>query len=178
MATKNSVMVANAVANPIVMSHRKSGEVKVSLDQVALLAADVDNADDNILMCLIPSNAVIMDIQILNDDLDTHGTPTLAANVGLAYTGIGSGQIEGEKVLGDLVDADCFASADISLQSAHVVWTSVRYEAADIISARKEAWEVGGLSADPGGLFAIVIDLTVAAATGAAGDIVMRVSYV
>lgn len=170
-------MIGNAVADPIVMSHKKTGELRVVVDQVALAATDVDNTNDVILMGLIPSNARILDIEVLNDEIDTNVAATLAIDVGLAYTGIGSGQVESDKSLGDIIDADCFASAATTLQDAHATWTSIRYEAGDIADARKEAWEVAGLSKDPGGLLAIAVSVETVAATGAAGDVVMKVSY-
>ena len=178
MADKKSENVTNIEAATITALDRKKGRIKTVIDQVALVAGDIDNADDNIFLGPIPSNAVILDVLVLNDDLDSNGTPTLAANVGLAYSGIGGTQKKDGNTSGTAVDADCFGTAVTTLQGANVGWTSVRFEADDIVDVKKEAWEVAGLSADPGGLFYIMIDLTTAAATGAAGDVVVRVDYI
>lgn len=182
MAIKNSVNVTNILTNPITPTHKKLGEKKVQIDQVALAATDIDNTNDQVMMCPIPTNAVITSIKLLSDDLDSNGTPTLAWDVGLYYTGIGTGQKN--RTSGDLVDVDCFATAITVGQAASSDVTNVgkvgyevRFEAADIITISQEAWEVAGLTSDPGGLFYIGLDITTAAATGAAGDLVMIVEY-
>lgn len=176
MGTKSSVMLTNAVASPRSISINKTGAVQVVLDKVTVAATDVDNADDNIYMGLIPSNAVILDVEFLCDDLDSNGTPTLAANIGLVYTGIGSGQVS--KALGDAADVDVFGTAVTTFQAAKTTWTSVRCEADAVGDVIKEAWDAAGLTSDPGGYFAVVIDLSTAAATAAAGDIVMKVTFI
>ena len=178
MATVKSENVTNLEASPVVPSHRKTGRIKTVIDQDALATTAVDNADDNILIAPIPSNAVILDVLVLNDDLDSDDCPTLATNVGLAYSGIGGTQAKNGNTSGTAVDADCFATAATTLQSANTTWTSVRFEADDIVDVKKEAWEVAGLSSDPGGIFYILLDLSTTAATAAAGDIVVRVDYI
>lgn len=178
MATVKSENITNIEASPVVSLHKKTGEVKSVIDQYAAATTAVDNADDNILICAVPSNAVILDVLVLNDDLDSNGTPTLAVNVGLAYSGIGGTQKKDGNTSGTVIDADCFGSAVTTLQSANVTWSSVRFEADDIVDVKKEAWEVGGLSSDPGGIFYVLLDVSTAAATAAAGDIVVRVDYI
>lgn len=178
MATVKSENVTVVEGSEDLGLHRKAGRIKTMIDQDALATTNIDNADDNVLICPIPSNAVILDVLVLNDDLDSNGTPTLAANVGLAYSGIGGTQKKNGNTSGTVIDADCFGSAVTTLQSANVTWTSVRFEADDIVDVKKEAWEVGGLSSDPGGILYVLIDLTTAAATAAAGDVVVRVDYI
>lgn len=178
MATIKSENITNIEADPSVSLDRKKGRIKTIIDQDALAATDVDNADDNILLCPIPSNAVILDVLVLNDDLDSNGTPTLATNIGLAYSGICGTQLKNGNSSGDVIDADCFASASTVLQSANTTWNSQRCEADAITDIDKEAWEVAGLSSDPGGIFYVLFDLTTAAATGAAGNLVCRVDYI
>jgi hypothetical protein len=47
------------------------------------------------------------------------------------------------------------------------------------VDVKKEAWSVAGLTADPGGIFYVGLAVgTNAAATAAAGDIVVRVDYI
>lgn len=176
MGTKSSIMLTNAVASPRSISINRTGAVQAVLDKVTVAATDIDNANDSIYMGLIPSNAVILDVEFLCDDLDSNGSPTLAADIGLVYTGIGSGQVS--KTLGDAADLNVFGTAVTTFQAAKVVWTSVRCEADAVGNVIKEAWEVAGLTSDPGGYFAVVIDLTTAAATAAAGDIVLKVTFI
>lgn len=157
---------------------RKKGRLKTIVDQDAIATTSIDETGDVMLFCPIPSNAVILDLAVLCDDLDSNGTPALAADVGLYYSGIGGEQYKTGKTSGTVIDADCFASAVTTLQAAVVNWTSLRFEAANITTADQEAWEVAGLTADPGGLFYVGITVTTAAATAAAGDIVVKVEYI
>jgi hypothetical protein len=178
MGVKFSVNSVNMAANPVAILSRKVGMAERLIDRVAVATTDIDNADDTIFFGPIPSNAVISSIRIFNDDLDSNGTPTLACNVGLFYSGTGGGQIAAGRVAGDVIDVDCFATAITTLQSANVTGVEVRFEAGDIADIQKEAWEIGGLSSDIGGHFLIGLDLTTAAATAVAGDIVLVVDYI
>lgn len=175
---KKSENVNNIESDPIEALHRKRGQKKVVIDQAALVSADLDEAGDKSLYGPIPSNAVLTEVAILNDDLDSDGTPALAVDVGLAYSGIGGKQNFEGRSSGDIIDADALASASDALQAANVKWESVRFEADDIVDVKKEAWEVAGLSEDPGGLFYIALSVTTAAATAAAGDVVVKVEYI
>ena len=175
MATKKSVNIGNIESSPVSILNNKNARKKILLDQVACATTNVDNADDLILFGPIPSNAIITSIKLFNDDLDSHATPTLACDVGLYYSGIANTV---GKVSGDVIDADCFGTAITTLQAANVLGVEVRFEAGDIVDIVKEAWEVGGLTADCGGSVYIGLDLTTAAATAAAGDIVLVVEYI
>lgn len=177
-STVYSENVTNIIATPSTSLERKKANVKTVIDQKAVATTSIDEAADTILFGPIPSNAVILDVQITNDDLDSHATPTLAVDCGLVYSGIGGNQLKNGKTIGTAVDVDCFASAATTLQAATTTWTSLRFEADDIVDVKKEAWEAGGLSSDPGGLFYINLTVTTGAATAAAGDIVMRITYI
>lgn len=180
MATTKSDGVTNIEASPIVLRDRKSSDLKTIIDTKTIATTDIDNADDNILICPIPSNAVITDVSVLNTDLDSNGTPTLAFNLGLAYSGIGGNQYANGNTSGTVIDADCFASAATTFQAATTSWTSLMLESGvtTVSEIGQEAWELGGLSADPGGTFYILIDLSTAAATAATGNIAVKVDYI
>lgn len=177
-STVKSENVTNIEASPISALDRKSGRIKTVIDQDAIATTSIDEAGDLMLFGPIPSNAVILDVLLLNDDLDSHATPTLVTDIGLAYSGIGGNQARTGKTSGTAVDVDVFTTADTTLQAAKTTWTSVRFEADNIVDVKKEAWEAGGLTADPGGLFYISLYVETAAATAAAGDIVVRVDYI
>lgn len=173
--TKKSVNVTNIEAAPIsVLDRRVLGDGR-SLDKVEVAVTNIDDIGDIILMCPVPANAVIHRVLIKNDDLDAHATPTLAADVGLYYSGIG--HLDNTKTSGTVIDADAFASAVTTLQAANVSYVDVRNEAADIDEVSMEAWEAGGLSANPQGILYVGLTVTAAAATGAAGGIKMLVEY-
>ena len=177
-STINSEAVTNLVASPQVALDRKQGRIKTIVDQVALATTNIDDAGDMVLFCPIPSNAVILDVQVMNDDLDSNGSPTLEGDWGLVYSGIGGNQKLNGNTIGTEVDYNVFADASTGLQAAVTSWTSVRNVTDNITDVDLQAWSAGGLSSDPGGLFFVCFRVGTAAATGAAGDVVVRVDYI
>lgn len=178
-STIKSDNVTNIEATPITPVFRRSGEVQVLLDKDIIPTTSLDEDGDCWLFGPIPSNAVILDIEYLSDELDSNATPTLDINVGLAYSGIGGTQKEDGKTSGTFVDEDCFATDMHIAHNATTTWTSVRFEADVIEDIVKEAWEAGGLTSDPGGLFWVSFTVgTAQAATAAQGDFVVRVTYI
>jgi hypothetical protein len=171
-----SATISNGFNVPSGSTLQMVGNVYLATGTVTVASTAVDNADDNIFMGLVPSNAVILDVEFLCDDLDSHATPTLAANIGLVYSGIGHN--DKSKVLGDAADVDVFGTAVTTFQAAKTTWTSLRFEADAIGDVTKTAWEAAGLASDPGGYFAVVVDVSNQAATAAGGDIVMKVTFI
>ena len=176
--TVKSENTTNIEASPITSLDRKSGRVKTIIDQDAVATTSLDEAGDVTLFGPIPSNAVILDVKILSDDLDSNCTPALAMDWGLYYSGIGGTQYKNGNTSGTVVDVDTFATAETNLQSATTTWTSIRFEADDIVDVKKEAWEAAGLSSDPGGLLYVGCSVETAAGTAAAGDLVVRIDYI
>lgn len=176
--TKKSDNITNIETAPISVLDKKIGVQKVMIDECEVATTNIDDVGDIILFGTIPSNAVIKSIKIFNDDLDSHATPTLAADVGLYYSGIGNVVSGVKKTSGQVVSANCIGTAITTLQAANVSGAELRFEAANIDTIDKEAWELGGLSADCGGQLFIGLTLTAAAATGAAGGIKLVVEYI
>lgn len=176
-STVHSENVTNIIASPPTIIHRKSGRIKTMIDQIAVVAAtSLDEAGDTLLFSPIPSNAVILDVLTMNDDLD--GVANLEGDWGLVYSGIGHQQIEDGNTIGTEIDLNVFADASTGFQGAITSWTSVRNVTDNITDIDKEAWEVGGLTSDPGGLFFISYTVGTPAATGQDGDVVVRVDYI
>lgn len=178
-STVKGVEITNIESSPITPLDRKTfnNSLKVSVAKIEAATTSLDEAADIILLCPIPSNAIVDGVYIKNDDLDAHACPTLAADVGLYYSGIGGLQSAQGKVSGDAVDVDAFASAVTTLRAANVTWQELTNEAQNIDNYRTEAWSAGGLTSDPGGFFYVGIKLTAVSATPAAGGIVMKVEY-
>ena len=171
----NATKLTNLIASPQTIGDKLKGKQIVAIDKIALETTSVDEIGDSFTFgILIPSNAIITSVKILNDDLDAHATPTIAANVGLVYSGIGHNN---SKVIGDAADVDVFATAVTTLQAANVTPVELRFEADDIVDIVKEAWDACGIASDPGGFFLLRVTLTAAAATAAAGDVVAIVEY-
>lgn len=134
----------------------------------------IDETGDIVHLLPLRSNAVIRDLRFYADDMDSHSTPTLAYDVGLYHcTGTGTAD-------GTVIDADCFASAITTGQSASVIGADILFESAstDIININKRLWEIGGLSADPGGWFMLSMTITTTAATPVAGSVSLRADYI
>lgn len=176
--TVKSTIVTNLEASPVVTRDRRNnGHVRAVVDQVEVATTNIDDIGDIILTAPIPSNARVRRVVIRNEDLDSHSTPTLAVDVGLYYSGIG--HKDRTKTSGNVVDADCFASAVTTLQAANLAGTDVRVEATDTIDeCLMEAWEAAGLTEDCEGVLYVGLTVTAAAATGAAGRVVVEVDYV
>lgn len=172
----------NIVANPGVVLSGKNQNVKVLIDTQSVATTSVDEVGDEFLFGPIPSNAIILDVQFLNDVLDSDGV--LAGHIGLYYTGIGGSQSQrgvgtgaNIKALGEQISDNCIATESTVLSAANTAPASVRFEAADIANIGQQAWELGGLSSDPGGLFAIGFQVTTLATTPVAGDVTCIITY-
>lgn len=173
-ATIHSENVTNILAGTTL--DRKVGTIKTVIDQIATLTTNVDDANDMWLFGPIPSNAVIIDILVKNDDLD--GVSDLEGDFGLVYSGIGQQQVEDGNTIGTEIDFNVFADASTIFQAANTGWTSVRSATDNIVDTDLEAWQVGGLTEDPGGLFFVNFRVGTPAATDQAGDTVMRIDYI
>lgn len=181
--TKKSVLITNIETNPIVRVENPGGILRVHVDQVEVATTNIDDIGDVIMLGALPSSAKITSIKFFADDLDSNGTPTLAFNVGGYYlkNNIVSGVA---KASGVVVDADNIATAIIVGQAASADVTNVgkvgyecRFEAADIDTIEYPLWQLLGLTEDCGGLLAIGLTVSAAAATAAAGGIKMVVHY-
>ena len=179
--TVKSTSITNIEANPPTIQDRKTEGARcpyVVMGEIEAATTSLDEANDTILMVPIPSHAVVTSIQILNDDLDSNGTPTLAVDCGLYYSGKDGDQRKDGNTSGTVIDADCYTpTASTELQSANTTWANLLQSPSDVKDLNKEAWSAGGLSADPGGTLYIGLAMETAAATAAAGGIVMKVEY-
>ncbi len=170
--------VTNVVAAPAVALDRKSGRVKTIIDKKTVATTSLDETGDIVLFGPIPSNAVILAVKVVNADLDSHSTPALTVDWGLYYSGIGGVQAATGKVRGTVIDADVFEAADTALQAAVKVPDDKRLVTDAVADVALEAWEAGGLAADPGGLVCVGMTVVTAAGTAAAGDVVVRIEYI
>lgn len=174
-STVKSTNITNIEANPMVTIDERIGNLRVVMDHIAVATTSVDEIDDIILLGPIPSNSTLVDIEVMNDVLDSDGV--LAFDVGLYYSGKGS-QSSTAQASGVEIDDNCIATAATTLGAANTAWATLRYEAANITSLAQQAYELGGLSVDPGGLFYIGLKVTTAATTAVAGDVVVKISYI
>lgn len=175
-STIKSENITNIEASPMTALDQRQGVIRTIFDIDSIPTTSSDEIADIGLFGPIPSNAKILDVLVLCDDLDSDSA--LRADWGLYYSGIGGTQAEDGNTSGTAVDVDCFATAHTVLSAPLTTWTSVRFEADDIIDVNKEAWEVGGLTADPGGLFYVGYKVTTAGTSADEGDVVVRVDFI
>lgn len=158
------------------------GREVCAMDYHAYTAAELEAADVLITAIEVPSNAIVTEIALYNDDLDSNATPTLATDIGLAagqdFTSVTSGA-KTKHTEDDVLDADLFVDGSTTLQAAT---TSFTVQAFDSVTAGpddiyKAAWELLGYDKDPGVNFRLCITQAAAAATAAAGDVVIKCKF-
>lgn len=148
----------------------------------AYTTAELDAADVVLTGIKVPSNAVISEILMYNDDLDSNGSPLLAFDIGVYaaddYTSTTSA-VDTIHLKDSVVDADLFVDGDTTAQAATTKYTSLAFDSAtcgpdDIY---KSIYELLGYDNDPSTEFGIVITTSAAAATAVAGDVALLVRY-
>ena len=140
MTTTNSTIVSNMLAKPQVSNdvQEVGGRVRSIVGTVEVDASAEAQANDILLLCPVPSNAVITSIQIANDDLDSGATNTF--DVGL-YTLDAAGNATA-------VDDDCYVTASEQFRAA-AGFTELRWETLDISTLGQKAWEDAAATDDP-----------------------------
>lgn len=162
-STVKSAAITGFETVPVTLSDAKQGgRVRVWIETKEIATTSIDEADDIIKMLRVPANMVPISLHVYNDDLDSHATPTLAADVGMFRADSGA-----------VIDADGFASAITTLQAANTSGVNVIAEAHDIADIGKTMWQLAGMSADPGVMIDVGFTVTTQAATAAAGTITM-----
>lgn len=170
MANQSSQVITDLDAVPVVKTNQLEvgGRQRVA---TAILSLTTGAASDIKRLVRLPSRAMVLKVELANEDLDSNGVPTLATDVGLYRT-----TADGAAV----VDADFFASAITQLQAAQLALQDVTYESnvVTIGNRAKPLWEQLGLSADPGIDYDVALTYTAGAATHANGIVLVRVTYV
>lgn len=155
----------NTVPRERLHSGVQRGRVRSIAGTIEVATGDIDAADI-IMLARVKSSDRVRRITLFNDDLDSNGSPTLAAHVGLYQTD------------GTLVDADAYASAITTLQAANAVGVNVAFEARDVAKMGQPVWKDAGLTEDNGAEYLIAITISNAAATAAGGTISFDVELV
>lgn len=169
MANQNSQIINDLSANPPVKTNQQKigGRFRVATETL-LMTSGVSG--DIKRLVPIPSRAVVLRVEIANDDLDSNVTPNLTADVGLYRTTADGGAV---------VRADFFASAITQLR-APAEFTDVTYESGVVTVANRarRVWEQLGLPTDPRVDYDVALTYTASAATHANGSVTIRITYV
>lgn len=167
-STLNSNLMTNILASPQVFNsaNKSGGKLRVEVDSFEVATTYTDGAGDKIRLCRVPADAVPVGLYLMSDDLDSGGT-ALAVDIGI------------EDVDGNVKDADAFASAATTLSGATAVWTDLLCEAGAVPLALlgKKMYEWAGDSDASEGSYDIVIAVTTAATTSAAGTLAFKFEW-
>lgn len=153
-----------------------AGYLRDASDVVAPTAAGLVATTSTYRVVRLPSNAKLKAIDIeTTAALETSGSPTLAVDLGAYYSdSLNDGTAA--NVAGTLISVNAFAAA--------VVFGGATTEKINGLSAYavthriQPLWLGLGLAADPGGFIDVVLAVHTAATTAAAGNVIVRVSYV
>lgn len=180
MAKGIEVTKLDATPRTLMEAGSGTGKMRVFMDTIAAATGDIDD-NDIIYLAEVPSNSKIVSIMLYNDDLDSNGSPALATDVGLYNGGTKFNDTDASKTAyaaDAVIDRDAYATAMTTLQAANTSGVECAYEARNVNAVANYVWEDGGLTSDPGVPLRIALTMETAAATAAAGDITMVVTYV
>jgi hypothetical protein len=166
-----------------VMARLVRGRAMEAREYHAFTATQLEAADVLLTGIKIPSNAILSEILMYNDDLDSNACPTLAFDIGLYATAkfiSTTSSTDTTHAADAVLDADLFVDGDTTAQAATTKLTSLALDSGTCgpDDLYKSMWELLGYDNDPRTEFGVVITAATAAATAAAGDMVLVVRYV
>lgn len=135
VANTKSTFITNSDATPPVLTSAYLARASV---RCAVATAEVAAADDDgsvYRMVRVPSNAIVLGVEVLNDAL-TGGT---VYDIGVYQTAQNGGAV---------VDADLIAT-NLDMSTARTLPLDATFEVLDIDKVEKRLWELLGLTADP-----------------------------
>jgi hypothetical protein len=182
--TQKSTALTNRDGGTLRESRLASGRMRVALDTHQFAAAtELEAADVLIFDIPLPSNAIVLDISHINDDMDTDGSPALAVDIGVSaregYTSITSSSATKHSA-DDLIDADLFCDGVTGFQAATTSFTSLALDTGTFGAddALKPIWEKLGYDEDPHTTFNLnFVSATAATALASAADCAIKVEY-
>ena len=164
VGTKNSNIITtlNSTISTTPDLAKTKGSIFVSSDTFEIVAEDVGDVNDKIVLTRLRSSSRVYSIMIYSDELDTNGSPTLATDCGIYLTD------------GTVKDSDAFGSA-VTTGWGDAAGAGVEFlteaGATPVGNISKQLWQLAGESSDPGVEYDIALKVTTAAATGASGTL-------
>ncbi len=178
MATKQSPLLANAptvtnvgTPNNVANEH---GRVRSANGNIVLATGDLDAADI-IMLCGVPTGAVVLSILIAHDDLDSNATETLNFDVGIYKSATDTAENGDEDVYANATNEDNASS--FGIKGATEGSVNYAFEARGIQLNGQKVFEDAGDSVDPNSVYYIGISIETVAATKVAGDLAFQVTY-
>ena len=172
MATKQTSLLSNrgtqtnaGTPNNVV---NDGGRVHTKNGTVALATGDLDTGDI-VMLCGVPTGAVILDINLAADDLDVNATETIAADIGVWKDALGV-------VAGDV---DVYTDGSALFETGAVAFGDANFAFVTrvIEKAGQKVFQDAGDTVDPDSEYFIGILWVVGAATAQAGDLSFIITY-
>lgn len=156
--------ITNRDASPRALSNASLSKSELFEAVGKLEVGATDLTGSTYRFCQIPSNAVLHDILLWTDVLDS-GAATMAFDLGLYETTENASAVK---------DVDFFATAILGLITA-MNGVRVGHEVLDINKGEKMIWQILGLAADPCKMYDVVATTT--GDNDTAGTILLKVQY-
>lgn len=160
-ATQTAAGTPNNVVNDGGRIHTKNGTI-------ALATGDLGTGDI-IMLCGVPTGAVILDINLASDDLDVNATETIAVDIGVWKDK--EGVVAG--------DVDVYTDGSALWETGAVAFGTANFAFVTRVheKAGQKVFEDAGDTSDPDSEYFIGILLVVGAATAQAGDLSFIITY-
>lgn len=156
------------------------GKLHVSMDVRACAAGDLNADGDAVILCQVPSNARIINLQLYNDDLDSGSSSVV--NIGIYNGNEQFNDTDASQTLyaaDAIIDEDAYYVGFAQLQAASFVGDNIAFAQTNRKNAPlSHVWEDAGLTSDPGVPLRIAVTQTATVSGAQAGDLVMVVMYV
>ena len=154
----------------------RGADVQKIVVPLSIAATELQDGDQ-IIMCELPSGAIVTGIKVLNSDMDT-GSPAGVFDIGLYTSNRNLDLDELTVALMTLVDVDEYVDGATSFQAAITTPTEImngRAASAIYPTVRADAGDSVG---EEPFKYVMVLEITVSAATAAAGTATFIVEYV
>jgi|SRR5215472_1329956 len=163
----NSLQLTNTYNTPVILtgSYLTGGMDWTATDVCAMGATD--SAGSTYRFCRIPSNALILNIAVMND-LNTAGT---SYKCGVLLPS-GGGVV--------VTSSDQIFFSAVTMASARNVWTNLLFPSIQaggglVANTTKRIWELCGFSTDPDAVYEIAVTAVTAGTAG--GNLALQVNW-
>lgn len=182
MATTKTTNLTNKEAATIRDARLTKARLVAARDKHAYTTGQLAAAEIILTDIDIPSNAIISEVLMQNDDLDSNGTPALTFDIGLFasedFTSTTS-STDTKHNANDVLDADVLCDDVTNGQAASLYYAPCDLDAGTLgpDDSEKALWELLGYDEDPLTQFRVGITTATGAATAAAGDVSLEVRF-
>lgn len=149
------------------LGNESDARTKTITGTIELATTSIDETGDIALLFPVQGNHRLVSLVIFNDDMDSNGTPTLAADVGLYKDPNAAG------TSATAVSATAYATAITTLQSANTTGVEIAFEARNIDKMGQTVAVDGGES-EHSKVRYVGLTITTTAATPVAGTLTWR----